>query len=311
MLAEGIARRGSNANPLDIILAENARDAGALLRAEVEGFLGRKAPEIGFVETSIGKMVPIVPATLPGEAPQESSLRVFAEAYNTLICDGKGFRGPLPEIPELEPVANIRAYVDRKLFVHNLGHAAAAYLGYRKDPDRRYLADAIEDPAIREATLSAMRVSAEALCREYPDDLSRDVLEEHIGDLIRRFANRALGDTVYRVGRDLPRKLARDDRVVGSMLLAAKWGVDTGPLAEVYAAALAFKATDLEGSLCPADRDFHRLLGRENLEGVLRKVSGLDESLPVDRAVIDSIRRSIDRSGFYHSGKTNSAPSEA
>lgn len=26
------------------------------------------------------------------------------------------------------------AYVDRKLFVHNLGHAAVSYLGYQYDP---------------------------------------------------------------------------------------------------------------------------------------------------------------------------------
>ncbi len=306
VLAEGIAKRDPEGTPLDIILAENARDAGALLRAEVEGALGRLAPEIGFVETSIGKMVPIMPHITTDPERREDPLRVFAEAYNTLICDRSGFKGPLPEIPELKPVANIRAYVDRKLFVHNLGHAAAAYLGYRKNPGQRHLAEAIATPGIRAGTVSAMRVSAEALSREYPQDLTRASLEEHIEDLLRRFANRALGDTVYRVGRDLPRKLSRDDRIVGAMLLAARWSIPLDPLAEVYSAALDFRATDPEGHLYPADRDFHLLLRRGGLDAVLREVSGLDESQLKDRVVIESIRLSV-----YRSGKSTSAPSEA
>jgi mannitol-1-phosphate 5-dehydrogenase len=306
VLADGIDKREPDERPLDIILAENARDAGALLRAEVEKVLRRRAPEIGFVETSIGKMVPIMPPIASNPERRGDPLRVFAESYNRLICDRNGFRGPLPEIPELEPVENIRAYVDRKLFIHNLGHAAAAYLGYRKNPGRRYLAESILDTEIREATLSAMRVSAEALSREYPEDLSRESLEEHIEDLIRRFGNRALGDTVYRVGRDLSRKLSRDDRIVGAMLLAAARDVDLDPLAEVYAAALEFRATDPDGGVYPPDKDFHRLLEHAGLEGVLREVSRLDESNPLDRAVIESIRRR-----FYPSGNTTSAPSEA
>ena len=38
-------------------------------------------------------------------------------------------------------------------------------------------------------------------------------LEDHIDDLIYRFRNKALQDTIFRVGQDLTRKLSYDDRL--------------------------------------------------------------------------------------------------
>ena len=81
---------------------------------------------VGLIETSIGKMVPIMPLAELEKDP----LVVFAEPYNTLILDGKGFKSPIPEIKGLAPKSNIKAWVDRKAFIHNLGHATAAYYGY-------------------------------------------------------------------------------------------------------------------------------------------------------------------------------------
>ena len=49
---------------------------------------------VGLIETSIGKMVPIIPLAELDKDP----LVVFAEPYNTLILDGKGFKSPIPDI---------------------------------------------------------------------------------------------------------------------------------------------------------------------------------------------------------------------
>ena len=43
---------------------------------------------VGLIETSIGKMVPIMTTAEQMKDP----LVVYAEPYNTLILDGKGFR---------------------------------------------------------------------------------------------------------------------------------------------------------------------------------------------------------------------------
>ena len=102
-----------------------------------------------------------------------------------------------------------------KLFIHNLGHATAAYLGHLQG--KAFIWECVEVPVIRTQTREAMWTAAQALIRRYPSEFDQNNLAEHIEDLLRRFANRALGDTVFRVGRDLQRKLTPDDRLIGAL----------------------------------------------------------------------------------------------
>jgi len=275
-------RRGSG--PLDVILAENVRDAAAIVRKEVASVTGA-TDDLGLVETSIGKMVPIVPAS---EAERDP-LIVYAEPYNTLIVARTGFKGEIPGIEGLKPVDDIRAYVDRKLFIHNLGHAACAYFSFVHNPEVTRIATAMADPLIRPAVRTAMEQSAQALHATYPDAFSLDALYEHITELLQRFANAALGDTIHRVGRDLPRKLGRDDRIVGAMRLCAAQELPFGAIAEVYRAATSFLATDEQGLPSPADEKTVRSVQAHGLEWATHSVSGLDAGDAIDARVISAI----------------------
>jgi mannitol-1-phosphate 5-dehydrogenase len=243
---------------------------------------GKEGAHLGLVETSIGKMVPLVPAARAAEDP----LLVYAEPYNTLIVDRRGFAGPVPSVPDLEPVDRIDAYVDRKLFVHNLGHAAVAYLGYRARPEVRLLADALTSD-VRDRAREAMVSAARALSARYADVFTPDALLAHVDDLLGRFANRALGDTVYRVGRDLRRKLARHDRLVGAMLLCAEHGVPFEPIADAYRAALSFDAPDETGRPNPADAELVASVAQRGVGWALGEVSGLHAA--GDRTVIETV----------------------
>lgn len=230
-------------------------------------------------------MVPI----MPREALEADPLQLFAEPYDSLILDGKGFAGAPPPLHGLKLVDDIAAYVDRKLFIHNMGHAASAYLGYREDPAITFVWQALELPGVASRVRAAMNESAAALSATYPAALSTRDLADHIDDLLSRFANRALGDTVHRVGRDLPRKLAREDRLIGACLLAAGRGLPFASIAEAVRASLLFKAADESGSLAKADADFHARYAEGDLPRVLREVSGLDPSAEPDRFVIEGI----------------------
>ena len=191
LLAEGIEAR---TRPVDIVIAENLHGAARFFR---EGLLRHLSDpqalsRVGLVETSIGKMVPI----MRPEDLREDPLQVFAESYNTLIVDAEGFIGGVPRIEGLQPVSPVAAWVDRKLFIHNLGHAAAAYLGYRRDPEYTWLWEPLEEEDILQRVRGAMGEAGEALLLEYPGVFTRGEMEAHIDDLLRRFRNRALGETV-------------------------------------------------------------------------------------------------------------------
>ena len=107
---------------------------------------------------------------------------VFAEPYNTLILDGKGFKSPIPDVKGLAPKNNIKAWVDRKAFIHNLGHATAAYYGYFHHPDAIYMYEVLDD---KSSTIykKVMLQSAEILRQIYPGEFTAADLEEHIDDL--------------------------------------------------------------------------------------------------------------------------------
>lgn len=261
--------------PLDIILAENLRDAASLVRAEISKNLSKDIDLgnfLGLVETSIGKMVPIMPAQLSENDP----LLVYAEPYNTLILDKKGFKNPLPSVLELAPKENMPAWVDRKSFIHNLGHAAAAYYGFSRYPELIYLHEVMVKPDVYKTTRDTMLQSADILMRHYPGEFTIESLSEHIDDLLHRFSNKALGDTVYRVGQDLYRKLSPEDRLVAPLKLAIKYRMPYDKIFNIIASALVFSAVDEHGKRSNSDLKFSEEASL-GISYILGTVCGLPE----------------------------------
>lgn len=207
--------------PLDVLLAENVHDCAAVLR----GLLAERLPDlsadvldaqVGLVETSIGRMIP-----LPEPHPDDPTL-VAAEPYRLLPYDAAAAHGAPLEVPGL--VADLRVpfayYGDRKLYVHNLGHCVTACLGSLLGLDLVW--EAVERVELRYLVRAAMLESAAALSVHH--QVSPAPLFDHVDDLLHRFGNRALGDTTARVSRDLDRKLAPDDRLLGAYRLARGHG---------------------------------------------------------------------------------------
>ena len=278
-LSEGLLLREKRTpgRALDIILAENMRNADSFLYEKLSATLPADYllyDRVGLVETSIGKMVPLI-----ANQSNEDVLSVAAEAYNTLIVDKQAFINPIPCVTGLSAKDNMKAWVDRKLFIHNFGHAAAAYMGYLQHPGSVYIWEVLEDVAVLDFAKVAMKQSAAALQYAYPGVFTDAQLQEHINDLLRRFANRSLGDTVFRVGCDLYRKLSPDDRIVIPLLSAKNAGLPCDKIVQVLMAALQFKATDPDGNMFPADTVFHRELAEKGRESILQQVCGLTGAL--------------------------------
>jgi len=279
VLADGIKSRHNKypGSPVDIIIAENMRNAAGFMSEKFRELLGNDFPVneyIGLIETSIGKMVPIMSSDDLASDP----LQIFAEPYNTLILDGKGFRNPVPDIPWLAPKDNIRAWVDRKSFIHNLGHAAVAFLGYMHHPDMEYLYEVLSDEEIVEQVRLTMEESAQILMRMYPDEFTWKDLAEHITDLLDRFKNEALRDSVFRVGSDLPRKLAYDDRLVTPVMEGISLDLPVNKLLYVLVSGFYFRATDEKGNMHPNDVKFYNNFVPE-IEILLERICKFDPVL--------------------------------
>ena len=279
VLARGVKLRYElGGGPLDIILCENLRKAAEISRQGLRELLPADLPldtYLGLVETSIGKMVPIIPA----EVRQKDPLTVYAEAYNTLILDRRGFVNEVPEVKGLDAKENMKAYVDRKSFIHNLGHAALAYYSHLVAPEMVYTYEAVEDPEIRSWVNKAMSESGCLLIEMYLGEFNQHNQQDHIEDLLSRFGNRALGDTIHRVGRDLKRKLAAGDRVIGPLLEGWKRGLAAPWTVHSLTCGLFFQAPGPDGLPFPADKEMVYRAKNESPGVVLRELCRLPEPL--------------------------------
>jgi len=271
VIAKGILKRST---PVSLLFCENLRGVSEMAREEMEKLLPENFDldsRVGFVTTSIGKMVPIMPNEVRGRDP----LEVWGEAYNQILADKDGFVNELPEIKGLVLKNNFNAYMDRKLFVHNLGHAASAYFGCLKN--KVAIWECMADKSIRSETKQVMLEAGTALVKTYPSEFNEKNIEEHIDDLLNRFANKLLGDTVFRVGRDLKRKLSYDDRCIGTLRLIKKTGGNSDNICHVIAAAFHFDARDESGNMFPPDEDFQKELEEKGIKPMLSEICGLDD----------------------------------
>lgn len=275
VLAAGIAQRAATgiAAPLNIIVCENLKDAAATLCAMVEqhlpaGLRPYLHEHIGFVDTVIGRMAPPLTPELHAADPT----LILVEPYKVLPVDRSTWRGPAPQVVGLDLCGNFPAYTARKLYIHNCGHAVLAYLGHLAGHEYGY--QALSDPSIRPWFEAALAESKAGIVAVHGVDLAW--LDAHIADLTRRFANRALGDTILRLGRDPLRKLSPDDRLVGAARLAERAGVTPDALSRAIAAAYRFD--DPRDPLAVA---LQVRLAAEGFDAVLAAVSGIQPDEPL------------------------------
>jgi mannitol-1-phosphate 5-dehydrogenase len=259
--------------PLNCIDCENLKGAADVLRdmvkehlsADERAYLGA---HIGFVDTVIGRMVPPLAPDLRTQDP--TLIRV--EPYKELPVDRSGFVGPVPGIEAMETCDNFEVYTARKLYIHNCGHAVLAYLGHLKGYTYGY--EALADVEIDASLRVAWQESIAGQVAHYGVEAAW--LCAHAEELHRRFANRALADTILRLGRDPVRKLGPTDRLVAPARLAEAAGVTPYALVKAIASALHFDPPE-----DPVAVVLQRRLSEENLETVLADVCQIQPDEPL------------------------------
>ena len=268
-VALGLQKRwaAKNMQPFNIIICENLLHANKFMADLIKENLSDQEicyfdETVGLVEASIGRMVPV----MTSQMQDGNILRICVEEYTTLPVDKEAFKGEIPLIKHMIPFSPFDFYIQRKLFIHNLGHAIVAYLGYLSKNTLIY--EAIKNPDIKHICIRAMQESALALSLEHNVPL-KDI-QEHIDDLIQRFGNSHLGDTVERVGKDPLRKLSPNDRLIGALNLSRKHGGNPVYICIGIAAALCFRSEN-DASLVQLQKE----IDINGVKGVLENHCGI------------------------------------
>jgi len=267
--------------PLNIIICENLLNAKDIMRGYILEYLPGEYVDylnshIGIVESVVSRMVPV----MTDEQRRQDPLSIYVEAYKKLPVDRNGFVGAVPAITGLEPKGNFGAYVERKLFTHNLGHAAFAYLGYLRGYE--YIYQAVADPVVSAVVKSALDETGRALIAKHGFTFVEH--QEHIDDLLYRFSNRALGDTVARVGRDPIRKLGPDDRLIGGMKLAFEYGISPERTSLAAAAAVLYDNPEDEAAM-----KIQSMLKSRGTDAVFKEICGIEPGCEMARMITRQI----------------------
>lgn len=215
----------------NIVACENAIKASSQLEEEVKKYLNEEEiaylnEYVGFPNCSVDRIVPPVKS--------ENILDVVVENFYEWNVEEKAFKGEIPKIYGMNLADNLMAYIERKLFTLNTGHAITAYFGYLKGYNT--VDESIKDEVIHDLVKKAMIESGQGLIAKYNFDK-----EEHfkyIDKIIGRFKNPYLKDDVARVGREPLRKLNENDRLIKPLMTAKNFNLDIDNLLLGVGAAL-------------------------------------------------------------------------
>lgn len=279
-IAAGIQARkaAGNAAPMNVVCCENGLRTTTRLKNEVLKHLS--AEETAFLEANIGFADCAVDRICP-KPSFENILDAAVERYCEWDVEAAAWKGEKPEIPGLTFADNLMAYLERKLFTLNSGHAICAYLGYLKG--YKTIKDSIAAPAIGAIVHAAISESGEGLIKEFGFD--PDVHHAYVEKIFARYQNPFLEDEVLRVGREPIRKLEAGDRLIKPLVTAASYGLPVDHLLFGAAAALRFD--------CPDDPQSVELQAKIKADGpaaALTACSGLTADNPLTGRILDIYR---------------------
>ena len=231
-LAAGIAERQAQGitDYLNVIACENGLRASSQLKEHVYSHLSDEqkayADEyVAFPDCSVDRIVPPIKS--------ENPIDVVVEKFSEWNVERASIKGEL-KMEGMNLADNLIAYIERKLFTLNTGHAITAYLGKLKG--HKTIADSIADEQIYTVVKAAMQESGEGLVAKYGFD--HDAHFAYIDKIIGRFKNPHLQDDVTRVGREPLRKLSANDRLIKPTMTAREYGFATPNLVLGIGAAL-------------------------------------------------------------------------
>ncbi len=233
-IAKGLVKRVEvNQTPLNIIACENMVGGSTALKGFVYDNLPDSAKAkvdelIGFPDAAVDRIVPL--------QKNEEKLLVQVEPYAEWDVDSTGIKGEAPVIEGMTLVDNLNAYIERKLFTVNTGHASIAYLAYQKEIAD--ISSAMKNADVVEMARRVWKETGTLLIDKYGFEPEKHW--KYVETTESRFANPFLSDEVTRVARGPVRKLGPKDRLVSPASQLLERGKVPEALTTVIAAALKF-----------------------------------------------------------------------
>ncbi len=267
--------------PVDVILCENMVGVEEFVREIINEF-SHNANEtncnLGIASSSISIAV----------APTQDKLNVVRAEYNKIQVNKDGLKTDF-DIENIEQISPYDHVIAEKLYVFNMAHAFASYVGYLKD--YKTVDEALDDEEISASVYKAMYKVADAMAKKFT--LSTEYVCEQVELTKRLINNRNLKDPIVRIATDPVRKLGKNDRLTGAYYFALSEGIVCEELFVAIAAAFlydngedssALKIQDYvsEHGIEAALSYFTGIMDKHTIDGIIRCYSILSNSVDVE-----------------------------
>ncbi|KIK65816.1 hypothetical protein GYMLUDRAFT_38296 [Collybiopsis luxurians FD-317 M1] len=280
-------RMSARMGPINVIACENLQHATDILRETVTKELETEEERtymhenIGFAVCSVDRIA------LPFSS--ENHLDVGVEPFFEWTVDSSSLKRTDPDviIDGMHVTNNLDAYVQRKLFTVNTGHAITAYLGFLHQ--KHTIFESITDSSILPIVSQALHESGSVLVKTYHALFTAPQHSEFIQTILARFSNPHIKDQVSRVGREPLRKLKRGERLLGPIEMCREHKLGRDTLLLGFAAVLLFDPSKRNHSTPEAtgteeeeheDKEATELqewIHRDGVDKVVRDLTGWNE----------------------------------
>jgi mannitol-1-phosphate 5-dehydrogenase len=237
-----------------------------LLSAEAQAYV---LTYVGFPDAAVDRIVPNQHNTDP--------LTVQVEPFYEWVVDARAVKGEL-KIVGLHLSDKLDAYIERKLFTVNTGHATVAYAAYAKG--YATIREAMSDESVVDLVDGVLHETGALLSAKH--GFGRDEQTAYIAKTLERFRNPHIADEAVRVARSPLRKLSANDRFIKPLRECLDFKLPTQHLQRAIQLALSY---DFEGD--PEAVKLQEMIRTEGKHATLMKISGFETYLKT----VDEITR--------------------
>ncbi|KAF0226376.1 MAG: mannitol-1-phosphate 5-dehydrogenase [Erysipelotrichaceae bacterium] len=189
---------------VNVIACENTIGGSSQIYNALVPLLSPKAKS--YLDTYVGFPNAAVDRIVPNQINVDP-LWVKVEPFYEWVIDATAIKGEL-HIEGMHQSNKLEAYIERKLFTVNTGHAAVAYAAYQKG--YATIQEAMKDESIVELVSGVLHETGALIVAKH--GFKSDEQDTYIEKTLERFRNPYLSDEVSRVGRSPLRKLSSSDR---------------------------------------------------------------------------------------------------
>jgi mannitol-1-phosphate 5-dehydrogenase len=205
ILAKGLLKRiDEKGKKVDVIANENAINASSILKREIEQIVSKDELEkidafVGFPNSAIDRL-----------ALSKGEIALVEPVFEWVINKSEMVNLELPFIKDAIYVEDLKPYIERKLYIVNMGHATIAYLAFLAEEPT--IQSALRNPDIEKTVRGAMVEASKYIIRTHQSDAQE--MTKYIEKTLTRFKNSNISDDILRVGRSPIRKLGFNERLV-------------------------------------------------------------------------------------------------